>query len=32
MIVQTSVADALVHVPRGDEPLLAGSRVRYLPF
>ena len=32
MIVQTSVADALVHVPRGDEPLPAGSRVRYLPF
>jgi molybdopterin molybdotransferase len=30
MIVQTSAADALVHVPRGEEPLPAGSRIRFL--
>ena len=30
MIVQTSVADVLVHVPRGEEPLPAGSRVGFL--
>jgi len=32
MIVQTSVAGALVRVPRGAEPLPAGSRIRYLPL
>ena len=30
MIVQTAAADALVHVPRGEEPLPAGSRIRFL--
>ena len=30
MIVHTAAADALVHVPRGDAPLPAGSRVRFL--
>ena len=30
MIVHTSVADALVHVPRGEEPLPVGSTVRFL--
>jgi len=30
MIVHTSVADALVRVPRGEKPLAAGSAVRFL--
>jgi molybdopterin molybdotransferase len=30
MIVRSAAADALVHVPRGEEPVRAGSRVRYL--
>jgi molybdopterin molybdotransferase len=32
MIVRASTADALVHVPRGDGELAAGSPVRYLPL
>jgi molybdopterin molybdotransferase len=32
MIVRAATADALVHVPRGDEEIPAGSRVRYLPL
>jgi len=30
MITRTALADALVHVPRGDGELAAGTRVRYL--
>jgi molybdopterin molybdotransferase len=32
MIVSAAAADALVHVPRGEGELAAGSRVRYLPL
>ncbi len=32
MIVRAASADALVHVPRGDGELAAGSLVRYLPL
>ncbi len=32
MIVRASVADALVHIPRGEGELPAGSSVRYLPL
>ena len=32
MIVRAAAADALVHVPRGEGQLAAGSDVRYLPF
>ena len=32
MIARAAAADALVHVPRGDGELSAGSRVRYLPL
>ena len=32
MIVRTTTADALVHVPRGDGVLGAGTRVRFLAF
>jgi molybdopterin molybdotransferase len=32
MIARAAAADALVHVPRGDGELAAGSRVRYLPL
>jgi molybdopterin molybdotransferase len=32
MIVRTTAADALVHVPRGTEPVRAGTRVSYLPL
>ncbi|MCS7008142.1 MAG: molybdopterin molybdotransferase MoeA, partial [Gaiellaceae bacterium] len=32
MIVRAAAADALVHVPRGNGELPAGSRVRYLPL
>ena len=32
MIVRAAAADALVHVPRGDDELPAGSSVRYLPL
>ncbi|MCZ7589261.1 MAG: molybdopterin molybdotransferase MoeA [Gaiella sp.] len=32
MIVRAAAADALVHVPRGDEPLPAGAAARYLPL
>ena len=30
MITRAALADALVHVPRGDGELAAGTRVRYL--
>jgi hypothetical protein len=30
MIVRSATADALVHVPRGDGELAAGSRVAWL--
>ncbi len=30
MIVKTTVADAIVHIPRGTEALAAGSAIRYL--
>ena len=32
MIVRSSAADALVHVPRGNGELVAGSTVRWLPL
>jgi molybdopterin molybdotransferase len=32
MIVRAAAADAIVHVPRGDGELVAGSPVRYLPL
>jgi len=32
MIVRAAIADALVHVPRGDGMLAAGSPCRYLPL
>jgi molybdopterin molybdotransferase len=32
MIARSSAADALVHVPRGNEELAAGSTVRWLPL
>jgi molybdopterin molybdotransferase len=32
MIVRAAAADALVHIPRGDGELPAGSEVRYLPL
>ena len=32
MIVRTTAADALVHVPRGTDVLPAGARVRFLPL
>jgi molybdopterin molybdotransferase len=32
MIVRAAVADALVHVPRGDGDIPAGAWVRYLPL
>ncbi len=32
MIVRSAVADALVHVPRGEGTLAAGAAVRYLPL
>ena len=32
MIARAAAADALVHVPRGEGELAAGSRVRYLPL
>ncbi len=32
MIVHTTAADAIVHVPRGTSTLTAGSRVRFLPL
>ena len=32
MIVHTTAAEAIVHVPRGTEPLAAGARVGYLPL
>jgi molybdopterin molybdotransferase len=32
MIVRTTAADAIVHVPRGTGVLAAGSRVRFLPL
>lgn len=32
MIVRAAAADAIVHVPRGDGELAAGSAVRYLPL
>ena len=32
MIVRAAAADAIVHVPRGDGELAAGSPVRYLPL
>jgi len=32
MIVRSAAADAIVHVPRGEGPLPAGSTVRYLPL
>ncbi len=32
MIVRAAAADALVHIPRGDGELPAGSAVRYLPL
>jgi molybdopterin molybdotransferase len=32
MIVRAAGADALVHIPRGDDELPAGSPVRYLPL
>jgi molybdopterin biosynthesis enzyme len=30
MIVHTTMAEAIVHVPSGTEPLAAGTRVGYL--
>ena len=32
MIVRAAAADALVHIPRGDGELAAGTAVRYLPL
>ncbi len=32
MIVRTTAADAIVHVPRGTVPLAAGARVSFLPL
>ena len=32
MIVQTTAADAIVHIPRGTEVLAAGSPIGYLPL
>ena len=32
MIVRAAAADALVHIPRGEGELAAGSTVRYLPL
>jgi hypothetical protein len=32
MIVHTTAAEAIVHVPRGTEPLAAGVRIDYLPL
>ena len=32
MIVHTTAAEAIVHVPRGTEPLAAGARIDYLPL
>jgi molybdopterin molybdotransferase len=32
MIVRSAVADALVHIPRGEGTLTAGTPVRYLPL
>lgn len=32
MIVRAAVADALVHIPRGEGELVAGAAVRYLPL
>ena len=32
MIVRAAAADVLVHIPRGEGELPAGSRVRYLPL
>ena len=32
MIVRAAIADALVHIPRGDGMLAAGSPCRYLPL
>ena len=32
MIVRAAAADALVHVPRGEDELPAGAPVRYLPL
>jgi molybdopterin molybdotransferase len=32
MIVHTTAADAIVHVPRGTDVLAAGARVRFLPL
>lgn len=32
MIVRTTTADAIVHVPRGTDVLAAGARVRFLPL
>ena len=32
MIVRAAAADAIVHVPRGDGELAAGSSARYLPL
>jgi molybdopterin biosynthesis enzyme len=32
MIVRASAADALVHIPRGEGELPAGTSVRYLPL
>ena len=30
MIVRATPADAIVHIPRGAEPLSAGTRIRFL--
>jgi hypothetical protein len=32
MIVHTTAAEAIIHVPRGTEALAAGARVDYLPL
>ena len=32
MIVRAAAADAIVHVPRGEGELAAGSAARYLPL
>jgi molybdopterin molybdotransferase len=32
MIVRTTAADAIVHVPRGDSVVAAGARIRFLPL
>ena len=32
MIVRTTAADALLHIPRGTDVLAAGTRVRFLPL